>query len=179
MNIYLEIVLSVLGALGGGAVIIGGFAHWLGNLWAKKLVQNEKAKLDTELESYKVKLKKSEFIFQKEFEAASEFVAYVQSIEPGYYMPDMIGDDFYESIAGRLGSIETSLRKYLGKHGTVLTDKATSNIKECIHLAGNTKHKIIGPDIPESALEVARDIYSKLKEAEESLNEQVRGQSST
>jgi len=70
----LEIVLSVLGALGGGAVIIGGFAHWLGNLWAKRLIQGEKAKLDTELESYKVKLKKSEFIFQKEFEAASELV---------------------------------------------------------------------------------------------------------
>lgn len=175
----LEIVLSVLGALGGGAVIIGGFAHWLGNLWAKRLIQDEKAKLDTELESYKVKLKKSEFIFQKEFEAASELVAYVQSILPEHYMPDMIWDDACESIAGNLGAIERGLRKYLGKHGAILTDVAANNIEECIYLAGSTKHVITGPDVPESGLKAADKIFKKLKEAEKSLICQVRGQSST
>ena len=85
----LEIVLSVLGALGGGALIIGGFAHWLGNLWAKRLIQEEKAKLDLDIESHKVKLRKSEFLFEKEYEAVSEFVALLRSILPRHSYPDM------------------------------------------------------------------------------------------
>jgi hypothetical protein len=175
----LEIVLSVLAALGGGAVIIGGFAHWLGNVWAKRLIQDEKAKLDTELESYKVRLKKSEFIFQKEFEAASELVAYVQSILPEHYMPEMIWHDACEDIALNLGTIETDLRRYLGKHGAILTDIAANNIETCIYLAGCTKHEVTGPDIPASGSKAADNIFNKLKEAEKSLIEQVRGQSST
>lgn len=175
----LEMVLSVLVALGGGAVIIGGFAHYLGHLWATRLIQDQKAKLDTEMESYKVKLRKSEFIFQKEFEAASELVAYAQSILPEHHMPDMTWDDACESIADELGGIETSLRKYLGKHGAILTEKATSNIQTCIYLAGSIKHEVTGPYAHISASKAADEIFKKLKEAEKSLIDQVRGQSST
>ena len=175
----LEIVLSVLGALGGGAVIVGGFAHWLGSLWAKRLIQDEKAKLDIELESYRMKLRKSEFIFQKEYEAASELVGYIQSILPEHNREDMIWSDACEIIAGNLGAIETSLKVYLGRHGAILTKKAAGNIEECIYLAGSTKHELSGPDVPESAAEAANKIYEKLREAEESLVERVRGQSST
>jgi len=174
-----EIVLSVLSALGGGAIIIGGFAHWLGHLWAKRLIQGEKTKLDIEMESYKVKLKKSEFIFQKEFEAASELVECIQSILPEHYKPDMDWEDACVSIACNVEWIEVALKKYLGKHGAILTEIATKNIEMCIYLAGSTKHEITGPAIPASASKAGDEIYKKLKKAEKSLIEQVRGQSST
>ncbi|EPC3543473.1 hypothetical protein ACRZCT_003096 [Aeromonas hydrophila] len=70
----LEIAGVILGSLGGGAAIIFGFSSWLGKVWANRLMEKEKAEHTRELESlrnrltqdtesYKVKLKKSEFIF--------------------------------------------------------------------------------------------------------------------
>lgn len=89
MNEIFKISAAILGSLGGGVLIVGAFANWLGDLWAKRLIQKEKKKLDEEIESYKVKLKKSEFIFQKEFEAASELVGLIRSFLPKYNHPQM------------------------------------------------------------------------------------------
>lgn len=175
----LEIVLSVLGALGGGALIIGGFAHWLGNLWAKRLIQGEKAKLDQQIESYKVRLRKSEFIFQKEYEAASELVAYIQEILPAQYIPDMIWDDVCEYIAHDFREIENSLRNYLGKHGAILPKSAAEKVEECIYLAGSMKHEVGSQEVSRDAVKAAHKLVEHLREAEKSLVEQVRGQSTT
>ena len=91
MDEIFKISAAILGSLGGGVLIVGAFTHWLGNLWAARLIENEKKKLESDLESYKVKLKKSEFLFQKEFEAASEFVAMLQSFLPTYIQPSRHG----------------------------------------------------------------------------------------
>ncbi len=63
MDDIFKISTAILGSLGGGVLIVGAFTKWLGDLWATRLIQNEKKKLDEEMESYKIKLKKSEFIF--------------------------------------------------------------------------------------------------------------------
>ncbi|MFC5490604.1 hypothetical protein [Dokdonella soli] len=41
----------ILASFGGGAVIVIGLATWLGNLWASRILQAEKAALDAKLES--------------------------------------------------------------------------------------------------------------------------------
>jgi len=175
----LEIVLSVLGALGGGALIVGGFAHWLGNLWAKRLIQDEKAKLDLEIESHKVKLRKSEFLFEKEYEAASKFVALLRSILPRYSYPDM---DWYEAcdhIAHDFGKIEHKINDYLATHGAVLPDTVVDLLVTAMGIAGETQFEITGPEVPTSANKAANTLYEKLHEAEQKLLEKLRGQIST
>ena len=109
----------------------------------------------------------------------NSYVEFIQSILPEHYMPDMIWDDACESIACNLGAIETGLRKYLGKHGAILTDTAAHEIEKCIYLAGSTKHEVSGPKIPEVASDAANNIFQNLKTAQNSLVGQVRGQSST
>ena len=89
----LSIVAGIIVSLGGGAAIVFGFSSWLGKVWANRLMEVEKAKHVKELERlrnefvqdtehYKIKLKKSEFIFQKEFKAASEFNTLIRNILP-------------------------------------------------------------------------------------------------
>lgn len=45
MNIddILKIAGLILASFGGGAVIIIGLSSWLGNLWAKRILQSERA----------------------------------------------------------------------------------------------------------------------------------------
>jgi hypothetical protein len=172
----LEMVLSVLAALGGGALITGGFAHWLGNLWAERLIQNEKAKLDNEIESHKVRLKKSEFIFEKEYEAASEFVAILRGILPRHAYPDM---DWYEAcdrIASNFGKVEHILNDYLSRHGAVLTDDTVDLLIESLAITGEGKFEVMQNEIPKSANKSANELYEKLHEVESKLLVQLRGQ---
>lgn len=175
----LEMVLSVLAALGGGAVIIAGFAHWLGNLWAKRLIQNEKSKLDLEIESYKVKLKKSEFIFEKQYEAASELTAMIRKFLPPLRYPEMEWGDACDEIAQDFESIIVELERFLSTHGAIL-DKETRNLlSNSIGLASQAKFDVDGGEVSHQANSAANDVYNKLVKAEENLIKEVQGQIGT
>jgi hypothetical protein len=175
----LEIILSILAALGGGAVIIAGFTHWLGNIWAKRLIQNEKSKLDLEIEAYKVKLKKSEFIFEKQYEAASELTAMIRKLLPPLRFPEMEWCDACDEIAQDFERIIAELESFLSKHGAIL-DKETRNLlSNSVGLASQASFDVYGDEVPHSASDVASDVYNKLVQAEENLIKQVMGQVGT
>ena len=52
----LKIAALVVASFGGGAVIVVGLATWLGSLWASRILQREKAALDTSLEAIRHEL---------------------------------------------------------------------------------------------------------------------------
>ena len=186
----LELSGVILGSLGGAAAIIFGFSSWLGKVWANRLMTKEKAEYAQELESlrnrltqdtesYKIKLKKSEFLFQKEYEAVSEFVALKRSFMPTYSHPNM---DWYEAcdeIAHDFHKIEIALGSYLSKHGAVLKPEVKELLSYSIGVAGENKFEITSPEVPRNANKAADELYEKLGKAEESLLEQVHSQSST
>jgi len=41
--------------LGGSALLLGAFSHWLGGLWAKRMLQDERAKHEQSLQELKAK----------------------------------------------------------------------------------------------------------------------------
>ncbi len=45
----LSIAGAVIASFGGGALIVAAFSHWLGNIWAKRMLQNERALHSTKL----------------------------------------------------------------------------------------------------------------------------------
>jgi len=181
---------TILGLLGGGATIVFGFSSWLGKIWANQLMAKDTAKyaeelaalrnrLTRETESYKIKLKKSEFIFQKEFEAASEFVAMVRKFLPTYSRPQMDWGDACDEIAQDFHKIEVALGMFLTKHGAVLQNDARDAICLCIAIAGEAKFEITSPDVPRAANQAASELYKKLQEVEQYLLNQVHSQAST
>ncbi len=186
----LELSGVILGSLGGGAAIMFGFSSWLGKVWANRLMEKEKAEYAQELESlrsqltqdtesYKIKLKKSEFIFQKEYEAASEFVALKRSFLPTNCHPQM---DWYEAcdeIAHNFYKIETALGAYLSKHGAVLKPEVKDILSHAIGVARANKFGIASPEVPSDAKKAADELYGKLEKAEECLLSQVHSQSRT
>ncbi|MCW3148916.1 hypothetical protein N8H22_09960 [Stutzerimonas stutzeri] len=181
---------AVLGSLGGGALIIFGFSNWLGKVWANRLMEKEKAdhtralealrtQLTQETESYKIKLKKSEFIFEREFEATSEFVNLLRSILPPLSHPQMDWDEACEEIAHDFKNIEKLLSLFMSKHGAVLGAEAKKLISSALGLAAHGKFLIQGPEVPRSASESANTLFEKLAKAEDVLLQQVHSQSST
>jgi len=186
----LKISGAILSSLGGGAVIVFGFSSWLGKVWANRLMEKEKAdhvreleslrhELLKESESYKVKLKKSEFIFQKEFEAASEFVALRRSFLPTYSHPDMDWYEACDAMALDFGKMEVELGAYLSKHGAVLDAEVTDAICRAIGLAAGHKFEASINRVSSEANKAASRLYENLQEVERSLLSQVRSQSST
>lgn len=181
---------AVLGSLGGGALIIFGFSSWLGKVWAGRLMEQEKneharalealrTQLTQDTESYKIKLKKSEFIFQREFDAVSEFVSLLRGILPPLSRPEMDWHEACEEIAHDFEQIEKLLDTFMSKHGAVLGTKAKDLLSSASNLAANGKFLITGPDVPPDATESADKLFNKLTEAEVVLLEQVHSQSST
>jgi hypothetical protein len=189
----LELSGVILGSLGGGAAIIFGFSSWLGKVWANRLMTKEKAEYAQELESlrnrltqdtesYKIKLKKSEFLFQKEYEAASEFVALKWSFLPTYSHPGMDWHEACDEIAHNFHKIEKSLGAYVSKHGAVLKHEVQNHIGNAIGLAGENKFEVTSPEVPDVANKAASDIFGEdgeLDKAEKLLLNQVHSQSST
>lgn len=182
-----ETVMNVLVALGGGTVIIGAFTYWLGNLWTKRLIQNEKTKLDQfiqhekmkldlEIESHKVRLKKSEFIFEKQYAAASELTAIIRSILPPLLHPDMDWGDACDEIAYNFDNIIRLLEDYLCKHGAILKDEIKESFSRSIGIASQSKFEVIDGEVSSSANKSANDIFNLLLEAEKKITEQVHDQ---
>lgn len=184
-----QTVLGLLTALGGGGLIVLGLSSWLGKVWADRLGEQLKAsntqaleriKADflREVESYKVKLKKSEFLFQKEFEAASEFSRLMQSIHPGYNHPMMDYSDACDVIAQNFSSIEKELNGFLAKYGAVLTDDERKILNDAIFHAGYGKFDSINDEVGAKANKQADELYIELKDLEKKMIERVRDQSS-
>lgn len=50
-----KIATAIIASLGGSALLLGAFSHWLGGLWAKRMLQNERAKHEESLQKLKSK----------------------------------------------------------------------------------------------------------------------------
>jgi len=188
-----KIAQAVLLSLGGGSLIIFAFSNWLGKVWADRLMTKEKAayaqeleslrnKLTQETESYKIKLKKSEFIFQKEFEATSEFVSYKYSIIPTFNHPDMDGEDVLCHIAEQFDKIELFLDSFISQYGAIFTSEVKDYINKAKNIAGSEKFMTndIGHSVyPDAKIDEANELYKIMYKIEEILIEQILSQSTT
>lgn len=193
---------SILASIGGGTVIVFAFSNWLGKIWANRLMEKEKAEhskdmereraLHTrelellrnsflkETESYKIKLKKSEFLFEKQFDAASELVALYRSFMPEVSFPHMDGEDFLEHYVFSSKEIEKKLESYLARHGAVLGEDVEGKISKCINIAAWNKFEISKDyEVSSKGKYEAEKIYNILNEAKELMLSKVNTQIST
>lgn len=178
---------AILVSLGGASAVLFGFSSWLGKVWADRLMEKEKTKYSTDLErfksdlsqtaeSHKVKLKKSEFIFQKEFEAASALVALNRDIVPTYSHPDMDWYDACDEMAMDFGIKEVKLHAYLKEHGAILPAGVKHLVTICFGIAGQEKFNATRGSVYASANAGADLLYGHLKQAELEIIEKINGQ---
>ena len=82
----LKIVAGVIAALGGGGAIVAWLSSWLGKVWADRLMVEEKAKYEKELERLAKQLERKNHVSKVRFDA--EFTMYQELIEKFMKMVD-------------------------------------------------------------------------------------------
>lgn len=183
----LEIAGAVMISLGSAAGILFAFSSWLGHIWAERILSKEKAKYSEDLEafkkqllleteSHKTRLKKSELIFAKEFDAASALVALIRDISPTYSHPTMDWHDACDEIALNFGKIERLIGAYLRAHGAVLSEPVKDLLSSCYGIAGENQFEVSDGDVSRKTNEAADSLHTKLQEAESTMLRQVNTQ---
>ena len=180
-TLVLEDLLTAIGAvvvaLGGGSVVILGLSSWIGKILINRHVEKLKQEIQQEMESYRTKLKKSEFLFQEEFEAASKFISLHRSFLPSYEHPNMELHDACEHVALHLGRVEERLTQYRATHGVALQESVLNRLDEAIDAAGSGKFAVTSLEhIP---IDDAEKVMGALQDIESALRDAVWSQSST
>lgn len=181
-----QTVLGALAALGGGGLIVLGFSGWLGRVWADRLneqlkasntqvLERVKAEFVREVESYKIKLKKSEFLFEKEFDAASAFTVLVRGFYPRSNRPGMDWHDAYTDLAHSFEKIEEQLHVFLASYGPVLQDEERTLFWRAFSYASDGKFQ--SADDPQ-CIQLAESLWKTLEDIEARLISRVRDQAS-
>jgi hypothetical protein len=174
-------LLAVLGLLGKSFVeklILRDTKQFESALKVKtdSAIENLKSQLLLQAESYKVQLKKSEFLFQREFEAASSFIALRGRIAPAYNNPDMDWSDACEQIAQNFGKAENLLNDYLAKNGPALIQAERKLLASALTIAATGNFEVVDGEVSARAISMAEEFDEVMNGLEESLLSRVRQQ---
>jgi hypothetical protein len=175
----LSISASLIVSLGGGGAIVLGLSNYFGRILADKYVEQLKHEIQQELESYKTKLRKSEFRFQKEFEAASQFLSLRRRLWPVYAFPEMDWGDACEAFARNFEKVEKELEGYMATHGAALNGKALERLSNAIEQTASGKFEVTRDSVTGAGVDIAGKVMEELQAVEKELHEAVWSQSST
>ena len=186
---------TVLLAFGGNAALLAILAILAKSLLEKLIVRDTKifeselkSKTDGEIErlksemtrnveSYKIQLKKSEFLFEREYAAALEFESVVRSIVPRPSRPDMDCEDAMQEVIDAFERTERRLDAFLTSWGPVLNDDERTLLRSAISMATDGKFYGSAEGDP-AGYQTAESLCNKVTELETRLINRVRGQSS-
>lgn len=182
-----KIVGQLVVALGGVSVLLIGLSSYLGKIFADRFIVTKKAELNAEnerlkgelgreMETHRIRLKKSETFFQLEFDAASKFVELRRRMMPRHNSPEMDWDDACDEIALQFEILEVQLSDFIATYGAVLTDEAIDLVSSCIGIAGSNKFDASSDMVSAAANSAAKDLYDKATEAERSMLRELRSQ---
>lgn len=146
-------------------------------MFADRYLERVKHEIQQEFESYKTKLKKSEFLFQKEFEAASQFISLHDSLLPRYLYPEMDWGDACVDFVRNLSEVEKKLGQYKATHGAVLQEDALDHLTKAIRKASNNKFEDVW-NTATDVIQIAEETMDELEKVEKELREAVWSQSS-
>ena len=173
------IAATVVLSLGGGGAIVFGLANWIGKILANKYVEKLKQEIQQELESHKTRLRKSEFLFQKEFEATSAFISLRLRLLPRYRFPEMEWHDACEDFAHSFEHVEKALETYIATHGAALPQKTIEGLANAKTRASMGKFEVTNNNVSREAIQYAEDAMNALEEIEKELYQVVWSQSGT
>jgi len=178
---------QLVAALGGASILIFGFSSYFGKLFADRFIETKKAELNAEnerlkgelsreMETHRIRLRKSETFFHLELEAASKFVALRRKMMPRHHAPEMDWHDACDAIALQFEALEAQFSDFIATYGAVLSDGVVDLLSDCIGIAGRNKFHASPKYVSTDANNAASELYDKAKEAELTILRELRSQ---
>ena len=154
--------------------IIMSLFKWISERFAALGLEREKRKSQQQVESHKAELKKSEFLYPKEFEAAEEFIALHSDLRPRYRFPEMEWEHACEDFALDFEEVEERLEQYKVDHGAVLQPGTFDRLSRAITNASLGQFAVEGDDVSSEGIDLAGEVMTDLEEIEKELQKAVR-----
>ena len=167
---------TVAGTLVGASAIIFALVKWFGEILANRYIEKVKHEFEQEIQSHITRLRKSEFLFEKEFEAASAFISLRLQIFPDYRFPDMDSYDACADFASRFEQVEDTLKTYIGIHGAALKNETLKRLKDAKMLASSGKFEVkdeMNSDVTNKGIQYAKEVMTAFEEIEEEFYQAV------
>lgn len=131
--------------------------------------------LGRESDAFRLKLKKQELLFDKEFTAARGFMELSYKIWPTYSSPEMDWEEATTEAAQNLGKTEMLITDFIIVHGAALGDEALADIKTLRETASNYKFAAHENGQVEATAKIkAGELLMKLKDIEKHLLDRLR-----
>ncbi len=163
--------IPILAALGGGTVVATGIITWSAKILRDKVklkldedLEKAKSELSKDLEQHKTKLKITELLFQKKYEATSAYILYLHDITD--YIQDL--DDPYPSIMNNLREICGKTENYLRQYGVILSNDIYKKLKEISDdirlMNSNDEAEYLAKKLYNLIYEIKQKLLNELKE---------------
>ena len=152
------------------------FFKWIGKIFTDWGLEREKRRSQQQVESHKAELKKSEFLYPKEVEAAEEFIALHSDLRPRYRFPEMEWEDACEEFALDFEEVEERLEQYKVDYGAVLPPGTFDRLSRAITNASLGQIEVEGDDVSSEGINLAGEAMDELKEIEKEIRKAVRPQ---
>lgn len=132
----LRIDLAELGIVAAIAVIVLiSLLYGIGRFFQNAFNDEYANALDKRLEALKAQLRNSEYLFQKQVDAANDFASLVDNGRDMDWSPELsYDDDFIPYLASKLDSVEGDLKVFRNRHNGVIFEGIRSNLNEGIWL---------------------------------------------
>ena len=180
MNWVFDAISQAVGVFGGAAAAAALLSAYVGRILSNQVVERLRGELSRDLETHRIRLKKSEIFFEQELNAAKIFVAFTRRMMPRFRHPLMDWHETCDRIASNFESHENFLDSFLADHGAIISDAASKIIVEASVIASEFKFEAIDDglelDVSPQANEAAEQFYNKVKEAERALLKSLRNQ---
>jgi hypothetical protein len=135
-----------------------------------------KADLAKETETHKLRLKKQELLFNRQMDAAKEFMELRREVVPVQTRPMMDISEAAEIMAHKLGDIEQRLNKYISEYGHAWPERIVDSLRERSFDVGEQKNFVTtGPDYsaPSTAIDAALDLIRALPKIEKEMRAMI------
>jgi hypothetical protein len=174
----------LINALSTGAITTAMLAL-LGKYWFEHSIEKHKAELSRETERLKAALgkdaethrwilKKNELLFEKEFNAASEFFELRRTFLPRH-RPDMDWHEAMEDVITSFTGYEKRLGEFMAKHGPVLSSENRTALNACLELASTHQFALRGSiDEQKNGEAAAEEFLSALEQIEGRFVKELR-----
>lgn len=181
-----DLLLKVLGVVGGASAIITGLAVLFGRFLIERLSQKAiadheralerlKSRYELELERHRLSFRKSEMLFEKQIEATNAFIRLQSKHVPLPWRPDIDFDDLVERVIGNAHQIGSDLAEFLDNHGAIIRAEDRQELGIMAARANELSFFESTTD-PIQNQAIAEELISDLEEFEIKLLDWVQGQ---